>query len=213
VRLYADEEEMRRWHSLGWAQAVYDAPCCYQYYDAVSPNPFHWFVHEGTHQLNHEVAGLDLKRWLDEGLAVYISTSRLENGQIRFGEVDTNAYPLWWLDRIATSGDLEQDLQNGSIIPLKTIVRGWGGPLRRTHFNLYYLHWWSLVYYLAEHEDGTHRDALAALLKDGGSVGCFEEHVGPIEDVQAEWYAHVLALKEVHTDRYTPPVEVESIGE
>jgi hypothetical protein len=208
VRVYATEEEMRRYHSVGWAHAFYDAPCCYQYYDAGSPNPFHWFVHEGTHQLNREVAGLSLKKWLDEGLAVYFSTSRIENGELHAGKIDTNAYPLWWLDKVATSGELAADRENGSFIPLKTIVSGRGGPLLRTHFNLYYMHWWSLVHYLAEHEEGRHRPALAALLAEGGSLDAFEEHVGPTSRIQDEWYQHLLGLKQAHTGRYTPRVEV-----
>jgi hypothetical protein len=160
-------------------------------------------VHEATHQLNHEVADLGLRKWLEEGLATYYSTSRIEDGELHLGRVDTNAYPVWWLDQIATSGTMAEDLENGSFLPLETIVKGRGGPSMRKHFNLYYLHWWTLVHFLEE------RSSLAPLLKEGGSLDAVCDSMGSPELVQERWYAHVLRLKEQCTGSYTPRVQVE----
>lgn len=52
-------------------------------------------LHESVHQLNQEVARLDLEKWLDEGLAEYFSTSRFISNRLAVGRVDLNTYPVW----------------------------------------------------------------------------------------------------------------------
>jgi len=70
--LYKDRREMR-WVNpgLGWAEAFYREPYCRAYYSAEEQNPCHWMLHEATHQLNREVAQLNLAQWLEEGIAEY----------------------------------------------------------------------------------------------------------------------------------------------
>jgi hypothetical protein len=192
VRLYKDRDEMRRINpGLGWAEAFYRKPYCRAYFSAQEVNPFHWMLHEATHQLNEEVAHLELSKWLEEGLAEYFSTARVREGQLQLGTADPNTYPVWWLDEIAVEPDLQTNLQNGSVIPLRVIVNNRGGPSMRTHFNLYYLHWWTLTHYLFE----TSPSKGAQLLESGGDLDSVEKLFGPIDALQTNWHAHVRKLK------------------
>jgi hypothetical protein len=192
VLLYKDRNEMRRINpGLGWAEAFYKKPYCRAYYSAEEANPFHWMTHEATHQLNEEVAHLHLAKWLEEGLAEYFSTARIHKGELQLGTADPNTYPVWWLDEIATDPALETNLQNGSVIPLRAIVTNRGGPLMRTHVNLYYLHWWTLTHFVFE----TSPTKAKELIERGGDLESLEKLFGPIETIQTNWHAHVRALK------------------
>ena len=81
-------------------------------------------VHEAAHQLSREVANLDVPRWIDEGIAAYLSTCAVSGGKLVPGEVDNNTYPIWWLGDMKFSGEGEKDIEAGTIIPLKAIVGG-----------------------------------------------------------------------------------------
>ena len=120
LKLYKDREEMRRINpGLGWAEAFYRAPYCRAYFSDGEMNPYHWMLHESTHQLNHEVAHLQLAQWLEEGLAEYFSTCRITDRELALGQVDSKTYPVWWLDSLATGSNLTENLHNGSVIPLR----------------------------------------------------------------------------------------------
>jgi hypothetical protein len=194
VKLFKDRTELRRVNpGLGWAEAFYREPYCLAYYSANEINPCHWMLHEATHQLNQEVAHVGLEKWLEEGLAEYFSTSRLTPDGLMVGRIDPNTYPVWWMDEIATSPDLAGNLRNGSVIPLRCIITGHGGPGMNSHFNLYYLHWWTLTYFVFESPQ--HRERALALVQRGGGLDDFEQIVGPVDTVQAEWYAYVRRMK------------------
>jgi hypothetical protein len=194
MKLYKDRNEMRRVNpGLGWAEAFYSKPYCQAYYSAAEINSYHWMAHEAVHQLNEEVAHIDPVKWLEEGLAEYLSTSRFTRGTVAVGQIDPNTYPVWWIGIMATSSNLATNIENGSVIPLRKIISGRGGPSMRHHFNLYYLHWWTLTHFLFE--TPKYRDGTFALVKDGGGVAAFERHIGPIERVQTEWHAHVRTIK------------------
>lgn len=194
VKLFKDREEFRRVNpGLGWAEAYYREPYCRAYFAAKEVNPYHWMLHESVHQLNREVAHLKLEKWLEEGLAAYISTSRLQNGELAVGHIDPNTYPVWWIDEIATSPDEAEDVRNGSIIPLRAIITNRGGPSLNSHFNAYYLHWWTLTHFVFESPQ--HRDKALDLAQRGGGLEAFERAIGPVDQVQAEWHAYVRQLK------------------
>ncbi|HEU0008684.1 MAG TPA: hypothetical protein VFT34_02600 [Verrucomicrobiae bacterium] len=194
VKLFKDRTEFRRVNpGLGWAEAFYREPYCRAYFSAGESNPYHWMLHEAVHQLNHEVAHLQLEKWLEEGLAEYFSTSRLRTNELALGRIDPNTYPVWWIDELATSADLAENLRNGSVIPLKSILTGTGGPSMRRHFNLYYLHWWTLTHFVFETPQ--HRGQALKLAQQGGGLAAFEQCVGPIDLVQPEWHAYVRQLK------------------
>jgi hypothetical protein len=196
VKLFKDRQEFRRCNrGIGWAEAFYRPPYCHAYYSADEINPHQWMLHEAVHQLNHEVAHLDLAKWADEGLSEYLSTSRLRDGRLEVGYVDSNTYPVWWLDELPLSGDLNRDLTNGTIIPLRTILAGKGGPALDDSFNLYYLHWWSLMHLLFDGEGGKYRAGVLPLLLEGATLESFEKHIGPVDRLQAEWYQHLHGLQ------------------
>jgi hypothetical protein len=195
LKLYRDRNEFKRCNRVGWAEAFYRAPYCHAYFSPEEVNPHQWMLHEGVHQLNHEVARLELAQWADEGVAEYFSTSRLRNGRLDVGKVDRNTYPVWWLDELPLTGDLERDLKSGTIIPLRAILAGRGGPSMNQNFNLYYLHWWSFVHLLFEAENGTYRAGTISVLREGATLASVEKHIAPVERLQAEWYRHLCQLQ------------------
>jgi len=197
LKLFKDRKEFRRCNRVrGWTEAFYRKPYCYQYYPAEAVNPYHWMIHEATHQLNHEVSGFKLAQWLDEGIACHFSTSRFRDGSFDVGVIDPNTYPVWWLSDMNLSGELERDVEAGEIIPLRAIITGRDGPDINEFFNLYYLHWWLLVRFLFEHNNGQYLNGVLELTKEGGQLAAFEEHIGPVDQVQAEWYEYVRRLQE-----------------
>ena len=194
VKLFKDRTEFRRVNpGLGWAEAFYWEPYCRAYFSADEINPYHWMLHESVHQLNREVAHLKLAKWLDEGLAEYFSTSRLASHALALGKIDPNTYPVWWIDEIATSPDLSENIRNGSVIPLRSIITNRGGPSLNSHFNLYYLHWWTLTHFIFE--SPRLRDHAPALVQRGGGLKAFEQTIGPADKVEREWHAYVRRLK------------------
>jgi hypothetical protein len=194
VKLFKDRVEFRRINpGLGWAEAFYREPYCRAYFSASEANPYHWMLHESVHQLNHEVGHFKLAKWLEEGLAEYFSTSRIGTNELAVGRIDPNTYPVWWIDEIATRADLAENIQNGSVIPLRALVTGVGGPNLNRHFNLYYLHWWTLTHFIFESPN--YRDRALTLVQRGGGIEAFEQTVGRVDRVQTEWHAYVRHLK------------------
>jgi hypothetical protein len=194
VKLFKDRPEFRRINpGLGWAEAFYRKPYCRAYFSAEEKNPYHWMLHESVHQLNHEVAHLKLEKWLEEGLADYFATSQLGTNELVVGRIDPDTYPVWWSDTLATSADLAENIRNGSVIPLRSIITNRGGPGMGGHFNLYYLHWWTLTHFLFESPE--YRDRALKLAQKGGGLADFEQIIGPVERVQNEWHSYVRRLK------------------
>jgi hypothetical protein len=210
MKLYHDRDEFRFCNRIrGWAEAFYRAPYCHQYYPTHEANPYHWMVHEATHQLNNEVAGFALSKWLEEGISEYFGTSQIASNRLELGTIDTNTYPIWWISQLAVSGSLEDDKVNGSVIPLRSIISGAGGPKMNDEFNLYYLHWWSLVHFLFQHESGKYITGISELVTSKGDVASFETYIGNIEAIEQEWYTHVQALKLELACAGTRPVRLE----
>ena len=192
LKLYKDRDEFKSYNlETGWAEAFYKKPYCHQYYSEDEVNPYHWMIHEATHQLNAEVAKWQLEKWLDEGIAEYFSTSILENDRLVLGKIDRNTYPIWWLSSLNLSGDLKNDIQATKIIPLKIIITDSGGPDINKYFNLYYIHWWSLTHFLIHYENGRYKAGFFGLVKDGGTLKAFEKQIGPVHEIQAKWYPYL----------------------
>lgn len=209
IKLFGDREEFRAVNRVSrWAEAFYIRPFCFQCYAAGSRNAHQWSVHEATHQLSAERAGLSLARWLDEGVATYFNTSLLKDGRLLPGLLDPDSYPLWWLASSGPTGDLAADMETGRVIPLRAILTGQGGPDMDREFNRYYLHWWSLVHFLFEYEDGRYRGSAMALVAEGGSLAAFERLIGPVESIQADWYAYYRDLDRRVLRAVTAPEEV-----
>ncbi|HVK50861.1 MAG TPA: hypothetical protein VM469_03875 [Pseudoxanthomonas sp.] len=194
VVLYRDRAQFKQFNqSRRWAEAYYLAPACHAYYDRTQANPHHWMIHEATHQLSREVSKFPRQRWSDEGLGSYFGASRLIDGELRLGQPDNTAYPLWWLSDLQLSGDLQRDIRERRIIALHALVSGQGGPPFDEAFNAYYLGYWSLTAFLLHGEGGRHADAYRQLLARGGSLDNFQALLGPIEDIQQRWYVFLRA--------------------
>jgi hypothetical protein len=180
--------------SSPWAEAYYQRPRSYAYYGTGAPNPYHWMVHEATHQLNTEWAHLRLPRWISEGVASYFGTSRIENGVLRVGETAPNTYPAWWLPQLWLSGNLEDDLAHGRLIPLRALITDTGPDINQ-NVNLYYIEYWTLVHFLLEDDVNRYGAGFKALLATDGSLKEFERLVGPVDVVQREWYSHLARVR------------------
>ena len=63
LRLYGTRAEFKAFNRQpAWAEALYRQPEC-RAYVGDGPNPYHWMLHEGAHQLAREVAGFQRARW------------------------------------------------------------------------------------------------------------------------------------------------------
>ena len=62
-----------------------------------------------------------------------------------------------------------------------------------SHFNLYYLHWWTLTHFIFESPQ--YRERALALVQRGGGLDAFEQIIGPVDKVQNEWHAYIRRLK------------------
>jgi hypothetical protein len=196
VNLYRDRAQFRRCHpKVTWAEALYARGKCHAYYGVEGLAPYQWMLHEATHQLNDLAAHLSIPQWINEGIAEYFGTGRYADGVLQPGEPDPDAYPVSCIYDVGFSGDLEEDLGAGRVIPLRAIVTGEGGPDMDEKFSLYYLHWWSITDYLMKHDGGALRPAYFRLMRDSRGLKPFERHIGPVDEVQRAWYEHLLELK------------------
>jgi hypothetical protein len=192
LTLYRDQREFKKHNrSSAWAEAYYLPPTCYAYYADGEQNPYHWMIHEATHQLNHEVAHLPKSKWVDEGLATYFGTSKIKDGALTPGIIDANTYPIWWLPRLSLTGDLQENIRSGKLISLRALISGVGGPNIANNVNSYYIGYWSLTYFLFHFENGRYADGYRQVISSGGTVENFERLVGPVEQIQNEWYGYL----------------------
>lgn len=97
LKIYSSRKEFKRANPLpGWAEAIYREPYCHQYIEVKSENkPYHWMVHEATHQLNNEVSQFKLPQWAEEGIACYFSTSRMDAFEENIGPYQL-IEPKWY---------------------------------------------------------------------------------------------------------------------
>jgi hypothetical protein len=190
LTLYADRTQFQQYNrSYAWAEAYYRRPTCYAYYPAGEPNPYHWMLHEATHQLTTEVAGFTLAKWANEGLAAYFGTSELRDGVLHPGRIDPDTYPVWKLGGLGLSGSLDHDVRRGRIIPLRALITGVDAPPFERNLNLYYVEYWSLVHFLLHGDGGRHAAAFKRMLAEGGTLDAFERAFGPPERIELAWYA------------------------
>lgn len=194
--LYRDRQEFSAYNtSMPWAEAYYRTPYCHAYYTDGVANPYHWMLHEATHQLNAEVAGIAKAKWMNEGLASYFGASSLRDGVLTPGRIDADAYPIWWVADMPLSGVLQHDLERGALIPLRDLIANTGPPISGRYLNVYYIEYWSLSHFLFHYERGKYARGYRQLLRGDGSVAAFEAAIGPLDRVQAEWYGYLLEKK------------------
>ena len=192
--LYKDQAEFKAHNrSSPWAEAYYLPPRSHAYYGD-GDNPIHWMTHEATHQLNREVAHFRKTKWIDEGLADYFGSSWIADGELTPGSIDPATYPIWWLPRLSLTGNLQDDIATGRIIPLRAIVSGKGGPDINRNVNLYYIEYWSLTHFLFHYQEGKYAAQYRQLIATDGTLENFERLIGPIDRIQAEWYAYLQTV-------------------
>ena len=148
-------------------------------------------LHEAVHQLNKEVSQLKLPQWIDEGIAEFFGTSGMVGKLMRPGTIDRQTYPIWHLGSMSLSGDLDKDKAAVEVIGLRVIITGKGGPKMNESFNLYYIHWWSLSHFLFKYEDGQYRKGYLEMIRQGGGLDDFEEHIGTIDQIEKQWYQYL----------------------
>jgi hypothetical protein len=188
--LYKDQQEFKAHNrSSPWAEAFYLAPYCHAYY-ADGPNPHHWMVHEATHQLNHERARLRQATWMEEGLATYFGASRIRDRTLTPGTIAIDAYPIWWLPRLGLSGNLQDDIRMGRVIPLRILINSRRGDIG-TNVNGHYIGYWSLTHFLFHYDNGRYAGRYRQLRASGGSLDDFERLLGPVERVEGQWYEYL----------------------
>jgi hypothetical protein len=124
-------------------------------------------------------------------LATYFSTSKMKAGKLLLGQIDVNAYPIWWLPSLSLTGNLLSDIKNGKIMFLRSLITGSGGPDINKHFNLYYMQYWSLSHFLLHFNDGHFVEGYKKVIADGGSLESLEKRIGPIDRIQNEWYRYL----------------------
>ncbi len=192
LTLYAHKGQFRANNrSSPWAEAYYLAPVSYAYYASDGANPYHWMLHEATHQLNNEVARFPKTKWIEEGLGTYFGASRIEKGRLLPGAIDPEAYPIWWLDGIGLTGDLYADVAAGRWIPIRALITGRDAPSIHANVNRYYVQYWSLTHFLFHHDGGRHADAYRRLIAEGGTLENFERLIGPADRIERDWYRHL----------------------
>jgi len=74
-----------------------------------------------------------------------------------------------------------------------------------SQFNLYYLHWWTLAYFIFE--SPRYREHALELAQRGGGIDAFEQVIGPVDQVQTEWHSYVRHLKSTLAGRDRKPAE------
>lgn len=192
--LYRDRAEFELHNrSSPWAEAYYLPPASHAYVATGEANPYHWMLHEATHQLLHEVSGFRPPRWVGEGFASYLGASKLTANGLDAGNPDPNAYPVWWLRRHPLSGNRLRDVASGQFVPLRALLTGKGGPDVDRYFNSYYLCAWSLTEFLLHESGQRYADGYLRFIAQGGGEREFEELVGPIDAIEAAWYSDLLA--------------------
>jgi Protein of unknown function (DUF1570) len=192
LTLYAHQAQFKANNrSLWWAEAYYLRPVCYAYYAKGDRNPYHWMIHEATHQLNAEVARFPKIKWVDEGLATYFGTSRIAGGTLLPGKIDLDTYPIWHLDNSGLSGSLDADIRDGRWIPIRALITGRDAPDIASNVNRYYIQYWSLSHFLFHGENGRYADAYQRLIAEGGSLANFEKRIGPADRIEVEWYRYL----------------------
>ena len=84
------------------------------------------------------------------------------------------------------------------MIPLRALITGQGGPSLDATVNAHYLGWWSLTHFLVHHDGGRHAAGYQHLIRNGGSLAEFEQHIGPLPQVEAAWYAYLQKMVATH---------------
>lgn len=187
--LFANRKEFRRaFPRAGWAEALYLKPVAYAYPDADTPRFDHWLVHEGAHQFIRERTQIRAPRWIEEGLASWLSTAMIRDGVPDPSRLDPATYPVWWYpDVAARSGSPQQGVSPRALVPAAVLFGYRAGPDPDAHVNAYYVSALELVRFLMHGDGGRYRDSFLAFLDSPGSPEDFERTLGWVTDLDVRW--------------------------
>jgi len=173
------------------------------YYDPLGQEPLiSTLFHEGTH---HVIELIEFERncprspiWLNEGLAIYLGSSKLENGKI---VPNISQVRLHQIKKVITKQ---------SYIKLEEFINR---ASAKYDSNICYPEGWSLVYFLL---NSKYKDVFKAYMESWGKskipmdkrpgnyypkdkiahLKLFEECIGvPIDQLEKEWKEYILGLK------------------
>lgn len=209
MRLYGSQAEFKAHNrSRQWAEAFYLRPVSDAYVSRGRGNRHHWMLHEAVHQLNAEVLGRRHPRWVEEGLASYFGTSRMQDGRLHLGDIDAGTYPAWWLPDFALGDSADEDARRRRMIPLQAMLTGRDVPALDTNVNLHYIQHWSLVHYLLHGDGGRHAAGFRALMGTDAGLEAFERLIGPVGAIESGGRMHrgaMLAQMQAHASRTDRP--------
>lgn len=191
MRLARDQAEFQKWFPRRrWAEGLYLRPVSYAYADAQEQRPDQWLIHESVHQVLREQTPFHPPRWIEEGLASYIASATVTDDQWALGHLDRHTYPTWWFIGIDPEFWTPQSAnywpRNG-MIPISVLIGHVDGPPHNQSFNSYYVSSMLLVHYLMHGQQGQHRAAFLRYLQSPGTPADFEQRVGRLNVIQAQW--------------------------
>lgn len=197
ARLAKDRAQFQEWFPRRrWAEGLYLRPVSYAYADNQLERPDQWLVHESVHQILREQTTFKPPRWIEEGFASYIASATVTETEWNLADLDPHTYPTWWF--IGTDPTFWSEAQAGywprsGMIPVSVLIGHVDGPPVNQTFNSYYVSSLMLVHFLMHGNGGKHRAAFLRYLQSPGTPADFEQRIGPIALIQAQWSAQVPA--------------------
>jgi hypothetical protein len=192
IKLFNTRDEFRKICKItSWAEGMYlpQEGFCIQYFDVAAQNPYHWGLHEGVHQLCDEVLNVRFPTWLNEGIATYFSATKIRDNKLNLGEIDGNAYPVWWLKEF-------KDKLGGLKEFVVITPEQWS---RAQNPNPQYLICWTLTHFLFHYHDCKYKDGFLKYIEKAKSGGVdlktFESLVGNIDTITTEWIEYIKNIK------------------
>lgn len=159
MKLFKDRDEFHRCNLVGWADGLLPPALLLSVllFCGRGAHPYHWMMHEATHQLNAEVARLVLPHcgWTRASPAICRPAGSWRTGSVWARSTPT-PIPCGGSTRLDSQASWSWTRRPGGP-SLRAILSGDGGPDLSKHFNLYYLHWWSLAHFLIQCDNGMWR--------------------------------------------------------
>jgi hypothetical protein len=177
-------------HLLPHYNAYAGAACVYR--QGLTKDYLHQsLAHEVTHGLAGRLNSARRGGWVTEAIAYYVGLSvHAKTKRIELGECHETK-----LSRLASYVRLHA--RSKKLIPLTSLVDATPAGMNTVAHRAQS---WALFRFLQDADDGRYRDEfhryLAELIKTGdGGVAVFEEHVGEISGIEAEFKSWALGLK------------------
>jgi hypothetical protein len=157
--------------------------------EQVGAGTWHIIQHEGFHQFAAYVIRGNLPVWVNEGLAEYFGESIFTGDGFVTGVLPP--------ERLAR---LKKEIQSGQLKSIRQLMllshEAWNNGLSLGNYDQA----WSLVYFLAQGDDGKYQQALTGFMKDIGRnvpyAKAWLDHFGPADPLEDRWKAYFQQLPE-----------------